>query len=68
MLNLLSNLFLGHRRRGVAGLFDRRRQGGVANAVNTHRGASALGAIGAIAAPFAIRKLMARRAERPAAR
>jgi hypothetical protein len=32
--------------------------------MNTHRGASALGTIATIAAPFVIRKLMARRAKR----
>ena len=66
MLNLLANLFLGRRRPGIAGLFDRSRRGGVANAVNTHRGTSALGTIATIAAPIVIRKLMARRAERQA--
>jgi hypothetical protein len=60
-------MFLGHRRSGLAGLFDRRRHGGVANAVNSHRGASALGTIATIAAPFVIRKLMARRDQRSAA-
>lgn len=68
MLKLLANMFLGNRRGGVAGLFDRRRRGGVANAVNDHRGASALGTLATIAAPFVIRKLMARREQRAAAR
>lgn len=63
MLNLLANLFLGRRRTGLMGLFDRRRHGGVANGLNTHRGASALGTIATIAAPFVIRKLMERRAQ-----
>ena len=67
MLSKLANLFLGHRRSGLAGLFDRRRHGGVANAVNAHRGASALGTIATIAAPFVIRKLMAMREQRAAA-
>jgi hypothetical protein len=67
MLSMLANMFLGRRRNGLAGLFDRRRHGGVANAVNQHRGASALGTIATIAAPFVIRKLMARRAQRAAA-
>ena len=67
MLNILANLFLGRRRQGLAGLFDRRRHGGVANAVNNHRGVSALGTIASVAAPFVIRKLMARRAQRAAA-
>ncbi len=67
MLSTLANMFLGSRRSGLAGLFDRRRQGGVANALNTHRGASALGTIATIAAPFVIRKLMARRDQRAAA-
>jgi hypothetical protein len=48
-------------------MFDRRRHGGVANAVNTHRRASALGTIATIAAPFVIRKLMHRRDQRAAA-
>lgn len=64
MLNLLANLFLGRRRGGLAGLLDRRRHGGVATAVNQHRGASALGTLATIAAPFVIRKLMARREQR----
>jgi hypothetical protein len=63
MLNLLSNLFLGRRRTGLAGLFDRRRRGGVASAMTTHRGASALGTLATLAAPFLIRKLMERRAQ-----
>jgi hypothetical protein len=63
MLNLLSNLFLGRRRTGLAGLFDRRRHGGAMNAMNTHRGASALGTLATLAAPYLIRKLMARRAQ-----
>lgn len=61
MLSFLSSLFLGNRRTGLAGLFDRRRQGGVAGAVNTHRGTSALGTLALIAAPIVIRKLMERR-------
>ena len=68
MIRTLANLLLGSRRSGLAGLFDRRRQGGVANAINTHRGASALGTIATIAAPYVIRKLMQRRDERAAAR
>jgi hypothetical protein len=64
MLSTLTNLLLGRRRSGVAGLFDRRRHGGVANTMNNHRGASALGTIAALAAPFVIRRVMARRAQR----
>lgn len=64
MLKTLASLFLGSRRGGLAGMFDRRRQGGVANAMNNHRGASALGTLATIAAPFVIRKLMARRDQR----
>ena len=67
MLSILANLFLGRRRSGLAGLFDRRRHGGAVNAVNNNRGASALGTIATIAAPFVIRKLMERRAQRAAA-
>jgi hypothetical protein len=67
MLNILTNLLLGRRRTGIAGLFDRRRQGGVGGTVSAHRGASALGTIATIAAPFLVRKFMARRAERTAA-
>jgi hypothetical protein len=63
MFSMLSNLFLGRRRTGLPGFFDRSRHGGVANAINTHRRSSALGAVAAIAAPFVIRKLMARRAQ-----
>lgn len=63
MLNLLSNLLLGRRRGGLLGLFDRRRHGGVANAVNTHRGMSTVGTLATLAAPFVIRKLLARRAQ-----
>lgn len=61
MMNFLSNLFMGSRRPGVLGLFDRRRQGGIVNGVNNNRTASALGTLATIAAPFVIRKLMARR-------
>jgi hypothetical protein len=64
MLQKLVDMFLGHRRTGLAGLFDRRRHGGAANTVNAHRGASALGAIATIAAPFVIKKLMAMREQR----
>jgi hypothetical protein len=63
MLTLLANMFLGRRRPGLLGLFDRRRRGGVLNGVNNHRRASAVGTIATIAAPFVIRKLMARRAQ-----
>ncbi len=63
MLSILTNLLLGRRRTGLTGLFDRRRQGGLGGAVSAHRGASALGTIATIAAPFVVRKLMARRAE-----
>jgi len=62
MLSLLANLFLGRRRPGLAGLFDRRRHGGALNGVNTHRGSTAV-TIATLAAPFVIRKLMARRAQ-----
>jgi hypothetical protein len=62
MLRTLANLFLGRRRQGLPGLPGRR--GGIAGAMNAHRGASALGTIATIAAPFVIRKLMARRAQR----
>jgi hypothetical protein len=64
LLNILAKLILGRRRTGVPGLFDRRRQGGVGGTVNAHRDASALGTIATIAAPFVIRKLMERRAQR----
>jgi hypothetical protein len=63
MLSMLSNMFLGRRRSGFLGLFDRRRRGGVVNGVNNHRGASAIGALATVAAPFLIRKLMHRRAQ-----
>jgi hypothetical protein len=63
MLTFLANMFLGRRRPGPVGLFDRRRRGGVLNGVNHHRKASAVGMIATIAAPFVIRKLMARRAQ-----
>lgn len=61
MLATIANMFLGRRRSGLAGLFDRRRHGGVAGAVHNHRRASALGTIATLAAPFIIKKLMARR-------
>jgi hypothetical protein len=67
MFRTLANLFLGNRRSGLARLFHRRRQGGVVNAVNNHRGASALGTLATIAAPYVIRKLMQRREQRAAA-
>jgi hypothetical protein len=67
MLNLLANMFMGRRRSGLLGLFDRRRRGGIVQGVNNHRGASALGTIASIAAPFVIRKLMARRAQNASA-
>jgi hypothetical protein len=38
---------MGRRRSGVAGLFDRRRHGGLARSVNNHRGVAALGTIAA---------------------
>jgi hypothetical protein len=63
MLSLLANLFMGRRRPGLAGLFDRRRHGGALNGVNNHRGVSAAATIASLAAPFVIRKLMARRAQ-----
>ena len=62
MLSLLANLFLGRRRPGLVGLFDRRRHGGALNGVNNHR-ASTAATIATLAAPFVIRKLMARRAQ-----
>jgi hypothetical protein len=61
MLNFLSNLLMGNRRSGVAGFFDRRRRGGLVNGVNNNRGVSALGTLAMVAAPFVIRKVMARR-------
>jgi hypothetical protein len=64
MIRTLANLLLGSRRTGLSGLFNRNRQGGAVNAVNAHRGASALGTIATIAAPFIIKKLMAMRDER----
>ncbi len=64
MLQTLANLFLGRRRTGLAGLFAPRRQGGLANTMNNNRGASALGTLATIAAPFLIRKLLARREQR----
>ena len=67
MLSLLTSLFLGRRRGGIAGLFDRRRHGGAVNAVNSHRGASALGAVVSLAAPYVIKKLLDRRAQNRAA-
>ena len=67
MLSLLANLFLGRRRSGLAGLFDRRRHGGAVNTVKAHKGASALGTIATIAAPIVIRKLLERRNARHAA-
>ena len=61
MASLLSNLFLGRRRSGLVGLVDRRRHGGIANAVNTHRQASLLTTILTLAIPLVIRRLMVRR-------
>ncbi len=61
MLSFLANMFLGRRSTGLAGLFNRGRQGGLVNTMNTHRRASALGTIATIAAPFLVRKLMERR-------
>jgi hypothetical protein len=68
MLSLLSNLFLGRRRSGLLGFFDRRRRGGIVNGVNNHRRATAVGTLASIAAPFLIRKVMARRAQNASAR
>jgi hypothetical protein len=62
MLALLSRLLFGQRQTGLRGVFDRRRRGGLAGGVGKHPGASAFGTIATIAAPFVIRKLMARRA------
>ena len=64
MLQTLVSMFMGRRRGGLAGMFDRRRHGGAFNAVNAHRRASALGTIATIAAPFVIKKLMAMRDQR----
>lgn len=64
MFNTIANLLLGQRRSGLAGLLSSRRQGGLANTMNQNRGVSALGTIATIAAPFLIRKLMDRRAQR----
>lgn len=66
MLSLLANLFLGRRRSGLAGMFSSRRRGGLANTLNSNRRASALGTVATVAAPFLIRKLMDRRAQRAA--
>ncbi|MBA3465392.1 MAG: hypothetical protein H0T46_36005 [Deltaproteobacteria bacterium] len=68
MLQTLISMFMGRRRGGIAGMFDRRRHGGAVGAVNAHRGASALGTIATIAAPFVIKKLMAKRSQRAAQR
>jgi len=67
MLSTIANLLLGRRRNGLAGLFDRNRRGGLTGAMNNNRGASALGTLATLAAPFVIRKLLARRSERAAA-
>ena len=65
MFNTLANLFLGQRRTGLGGLFNRRRQGGVFGAVNNNRGRSMIGALAALAAPIVIRKVLAARQQRP---
>jgi len=65
MLNILANMFRG-RRSGISGLFGRR-QGGIGAALNNNRKSSALGTIAMVAAPFVIRKLMARRQQRAVA-
>lgn len=67
MLSLLSNLFMGRRRSGLLGLFDRRRRGGIVNGVNSHRGATAFGTLATITAPFVIKKIMARRQQNASA-
>ncbi|MEO8551430.1 MAG: hypothetical protein ABI678_15740 [Kofleriaceae bacterium] len=54
---------MGSRRTGLVGFFDRRRTGGLVNGVNNNRGVSALGTLAMVAAPFVIRKVMARRAQ-----
>ncbi len=55
MLSFIKNLF-GRQQRGFFGRNAQR--------VNNHRGGVALGTLGAIAAPFVIRKLRARMAQR----
>jgi len=62
MMSFLANLFLGRRRSGWIGLFDRRRNGGMINGMNNHRG-TALATIASFAAPFVLRKWMNRRAQ-----
>jgi hypothetical protein len=61
MFNLLRNLF-GRRSRGFNPF--QRRQSALGRTVGEHRGSMALGTLASIAAPFVIRKLMQRRAQR----
>jgi hypothetical protein len=61
MLSFLNNLF-GRRSRGFARFG--RRQNNLAHTLGGRRGGMALGTLASIAAPFVIRKLMARRAQR----
>jgi hypothetical protein len=62
MMQIFRMLF-GGRSRGIGGLLGRR-QPGLAQQVGARRGGMALGTIATIAAPFVIRKLMERRAQR----
>jgi hypothetical protein len=61
MLNLIRNFF-APRQRGFHPF--RRRQTGLAHTMGAHRGGVALGTLATVAAPFIVRKLMARRAAR----
>jgi hypothetical protein len=61
MMSLFRNLF-GSRRRGFNPF--QRRQRGFGPMINNHRGGTALASLAALAAPFIVRKLRARHAQR----
>jgi hypothetical protein len=63
MKSLFRNLF-GSRRRGFNPFHRRSRSFG--SMANNHRGGMALGSLAALAAPFIVRKLRARHAQRAA--
>ena len=62
MLTILKNLFLARQSRGT-GLFGLGRRA-PARGLTAGRGGMALGTLAAIAAPFVLRKIQARRAQR----
>jgi len=57
MLKILANLLMVR-------MFNRDRRGGVATGMTNNRAATALGTIATVAAPFIIRKLLEKRAQR----